>query len=226
MRTSIAIFSIFLGLAASLASAGTSFCDVNSQNLVQNCGFETGDFTSWTTSGFDVTLGQLGNLYGVEGTDLFDGISPNSGSFQAFFADLDPNATTISQVLNTIAGVTYDVSWYLAQDTAPDPALTCGGTPCTNLLTVSFGGATLTNVTGIPEEGYMLYSFVSEATSSSTVLSITVGNTAGESLLDDVSVTATPEPSQVLLVSGGLICFLYRKRIATAPPSRHSPSGR
>jgi hypothetical protein len=173
-----------------------------------------------------VTLAQLGSLYGVEGTDPFDGISPNSGSFQAFFADLDPNATTISQTLNTVVGVTYNVSWYLAQDTPPDPTLSCGGTPCTNVLTVSFGGTILTDLTGIPQQGYTLYSFASEATSSSTVLSITVGNTAGESLLDDVSVTATPEPSQVLLVSGGLICFLYRKRIATAPPSRHSPSGR
>jgi hypothetical protein len=225
MRINISIFStIFLGLAAaSLASASTSFCDATPQNLVQNCGFETGDFTSWTTSGSDVTLGQLGNLFGVEGTDPFDGISPNSGSFQAFFADLDPNATTISQTLNTVAGVTYQVSWFLAQDTPPDPTLTCGGTPCTNLLTVSFGGTTLTDLTGIPQQGYTLYSFASEATSSSTVLSLAIGNSAGESLVDDVSVTATPEPSQVLLVSVGLLCFLYRKRITMTPPSRHSP---
>ena len=103
MRIHILVFStIFLGLTASHASGSTSFCDSNPQNLVQNCGFETGDFTSWTTSGSDVTLGQLGNLYGVEGTDPLDGISPNSGSFQAFIADLDPNATTLSQTLNTI----------------------------------------------------------------------------------------------------------------------------
>jgi hypothetical protein len=215
MRITNSIFStILLGLAAaSHASANASFCDAIPQNLVQNCGFETGDFSAWTTSGFDVTQGALGNLYGVEGTDPFDGISPNSGSSQAFFADLDPNATTISQTLNTVAGVTYDVSWYLAQDTPPDPTLTCGGTPCTNLLTVSFGGTTLINVTGIPEQGYTLYSFASEATSSSTVLSITVGNTGGESLLDDVSVTAAPEPSSVFFLGAGLICFLYRKRV-------------
>ncbi len=214
MRTTNSIFfAILLGLAAaSHASASTSFCDANPQNLVQNCGFETSDFSAWTTSGSDVTLGQLGNLYGVEGTDPFDGISPNSGSFQAFFADLDPNATTISQILNTVAGATYNVSWYLAQDTPPDPTLTCGGTPCTNLLTVSFGGTTLTDVTGIPEQGYTLYSFTSEATSGSTMLSLTIGNSAGESLLDDVSVTATPEPSPVFLLAGGLICFLLGKR--------------
>jgi hypothetical protein len=212
MRNTISLFStIILGLAAaSHASAGTSWCDANSLNLVQNCGFETGDFTGWSTSGFDVTQGTLGNLYGVEGLDPFDGIGPNSGSFQAFFADADPNATTLSQVLNTVAGVTYQVSWFLAQDTLPDPTVNCGGTPCTNLLTVSFGGTTLTGLTGIPQQGYTLYSFVSEATSGSTVLSLTIGNSAGESLLDDVSVTAMPEPSPVFLLGGGLLCFLLR----------------
>ena len=214
--TNSMLLTIFLGLAVD-GRASTSWCDANPLNLVQNCGFETGDFTAWTTSGFDVTQGQLGNLYGVEGTDPFDGISPNSGSFQAFFADLDPNATTISQTLNTTAGVTYEVSWYLAQDTLPDPTVTCGGTPCTNLLTVSFGGTTLTDVTGIPEQGYTLYSFTSEATSGSTVLSLTIGNSAGENLLDDVSVTATPEPSPVFLLGGGLLCFLLRKRADCEP---------
>ena len=64
MRLAISIFStIFLGLStASHARADTSWCDANPQNLVQNRGFETNDFSAWTTSGFDVTRGTLGNL--------------------------------------------------------------------------------------------------------------------------------------------------------------------
>jgi hypothetical protein len=80
---------LFFGAMQSKAS---SVCDAVAGNLVTNCGFETGDFTGWTLSGNDVP-GEEGNLYGVEGVDPVDGISPNSGSYQAYIADLDSNAT-------------------------------------------------------------------------------------------------------------------------------------
>jgi hypothetical protein len=98
-------------------SKASSVCDGVAGNLVANCGFETGDFTSWTLSGNDVP-GEAGNLYGVEGQDLVDGISPNSGSYQAFFATLDSNATKLSQDITTTAGDQYTITFWVAQDTA------------------------------------------------------------------------------------------------------------
>ena len=95
-----------------------SICEAAAGNLVANCGFETGDFTSWNSTGND-TPAEQDNLYGVEGVDPFDSIAPNSGDNQAFFADLVANSTTLSQTITTNPGDTYAISFYLAQDTDP-----------------------------------------------------------------------------------------------------------
>ena len=91
-------------------SQAQSICDATAGNLASNCGFETGDFTSWTLSGNDVTNGLLGNLYGVEGVDPIVSTAPNSGSYQAYFSDIVSNATTLSETISTVASDTYTVS--------------------------------------------------------------------------------------------------------------------
>ncbi|HME05449.1 MAG TPA: hypothetical protein VKG25_00305 [Bryobacteraceae bacterium] len=197
-----------LALAAALQSAAIAGdCTLITNNLVSNCGFETGDFTSWTLSGNDVP-GQLGNLYGVEGTDPFPlpgGTAPDSGAFQAFFSDLNADPTTLSQTLGTNPGEQYTISFYLAQQLV-------GPGTVNNSLVVDFGSTTLDNLTNVPVQGYTLYSSVVTATSSSTVLSFEFGNDIGEFLLDDVSVP-TPEPASGLLVLMGVIAArLYTRR--------------
>lgn len=178
-------------------------------NLVANCGFETGDFTGWTLSGNDVP-GEGGNLYGVEqGADPTDGISPHSGSYQAYVADLAANATTLSQTLTTQAGKTYQITFWLAQDTAP------GTGESSNLLDVTFGGTTLTDQSNVGVEGYTEYSFMATATSNSTALNLTLGNGLGEFLLDDVSVQANatvPEPASIAVVGLGLVAMMFAAR--------------
>jgi hypothetical protein len=209
MRT---IYTLLLASSSLLvvqtqASAGPlSVCNANPRNLVANCGFETGDFTSWALSGNDTPL-QLGNLYGVEGTDPVNGISPDSGSSQAYFADLDSSATTLSQTLATQIGVTYQISWFLAQDTALV-------SPYSNSFSLSFGGAKVANLTAIPVEGYTKYSYGWAATSASTNLSFTIGNDLGAFLLDDVTVQVAPEPASWLeLLIGSAFCgFVARRR--------------
>jgi hypothetical protein len=190
-------FCLFLGVAQSRAD----ICSTPG-NLVANCGFETGDFTSWTLSGNDVP-GQAGNAYGVEGTDPFDGISPNSGSNQAFFADLPSNATTLSQTITTVPNDTYTISFYLAQDTAPS-------TEYSNAFSASFGGSSLVSLTAMPVQGYTEYSYMVDATSASSVLDLTFGNGLGEFLVDDISVVndsiaTTPEPPAWTLMLVGLM---------------------
>jgi len=199
-----AVFCLFLATPQSKAG---SICNAIPGNLVTNCGFETGDFTGWTLTGNDVPA-ELGNLYGVEGTDPFDGISPNSGNSQAYIADLVANSTTLSETLTTIPGVQYSISWYLAQDTAIV-------VPYSNAFSASFGSATLASLTAVPVEGYTRYSSVATATSSSTALSLKLGNDLGEFLLDDVTVSAVPEPAAWTLALGGvaLVFVLHRRRL-------------
>lgn len=186
-------FCLFFGATQSKASD----CATVAGNLVTNCGFETGDFTGWTLAGNQVP-GQLNNLYGVEGVDPFDGISPNSGNFQAFFGTLDSNATTLSQDIVTTAGDFYTITFYVAQDTTPSSQYG-------NELMASFGGASLANLSDVAVEGYTEYTYGITAASGASTLDLTFGNGLGEFLLDDVSVVQTPEPSAWILMLTGLI---------------------
>lgn len=197
-------------IAIPKAEASTSCASITG-NLVANCGFETGSFSGWTLSGTD-TPTQLNNLYGVEGTDPIDGISPYSGSYQAFFADLSTSPTTISQSIATVAGSIYTVSFYIAQDTPP----ASGGGSYTDLFAAKFGTSTLVASTVIPMEGYTKYSFTEVATGPASTLSLTFGNDNGEFLLDNLSVVA-PEPAAWSLMAAGLaLAFFLRRKFAAA----------
>jgi hypothetical protein len=199
-------FVVCMFLAVAQGWASSLGCAANPGNLLVNCGFETGDFTGWTLSGNDVP-GELNNLYGVEGTDPLDGISPHSGAYQAYIADLDANATTLSQTIITVPGTLYNVSFYLAQDTAPVA-------PYENGMLVAFGGTLLDFEIGIPVEGYTRYSWDVNATSTSTTVGITLGNDIGETLIDDAVVARTPEPATWgMLLLGGLVLVLARKHL-------------
>ncbi len=176
-----------------------SICDAAAANLVVNCGFELSDFTSWNLSGNDVPA-ELGNLYGVEGTDP-DTIAPNSGDNQAFFGDLVNNATTLSQTIATNPGDTYAISFYLAQDTDPASGQGAYG----NTFSASFDGTSLLETTNVPVQGYTQYSYTETAADTSSALDLVLGNDVGYFLVDDVSVVdttvaATPEPSAWLFM--------------------------
>ena len=73
---------------------------------------------------------------------------------------------------------------------------------------VSFAGQQLASLSGFSEQGYTMYTYTGTATSGTSTFSLTLGDDAGEFLLDDVSVvqntSATPEPSSLLLLATGL----------------------
>lgn len=102
-------------------------------NLVMNGSFETGDFTGWT---------QFGNtgFTGVQGN--FAGVNPEDGSFQAYFGPVG-SLGGISQDLATVAGQSYDISFYLYN---------FGGTP--SEYSAQFGSTVLTDVVNPPGFGY------------------------------------------------------------------------
>jgi PEP-CTERM motif len=198
MRKTLGFLSVVFCLFLLVPQSKADTC-----GLVSNCGFESGDFSSWTLTGND-TPGALGNLYGVEGTDP-DGTNPNSGNFQAFFGDQVQNATTLQQIISTVAGESYTVSWFLAQDTAPSAEYS-------NAFSASFGGVSLVNLTAMPIQGYTEYFYTATATSTSTALDLTFGNGLGYFLLDDVSVAPVPEPSTWTMMLAGIMgCLLLWK---------------
>jgi hypothetical protein len=203
MKTLATAATLAACLASSSALAGPSACDATYGNNVANCGFETGDFTGWTLTGSAFELAQTNN-YGIDSYD------PNSGTYDAFFANQGPvlgtasaaGDITLSQTLGLEVGRSYTVSFDLAQDTPV-------ATGYTNFFSATFDAATLLSETAAPATGtggvdYVAYSYTVTALGADT-LAFAFQNDAGDWFLDDVTVTQIPEPATVGVFASALL---------------------
>ena len=184
MRKSIFAAAILL----SVLLAAPTFA---APNLVINGGFETGDFTGWDQGGNT-------GFSGVDG-------DANSGDYAAYFGPVG-SLGYISQVLLTMPGTTYAVTFYLAND---------GGTA--NAFTADFGGTNLLTLADAPGFGYTRYSYNVQASDPKTTLSFGFRQDPSYLHLDDVSVqeaTATPEPATFALFGAAMVCFFIVRMIA------------
>jgi len=197
------------------AFAGSSACDAVTGNAVANCGFETGSLAGWTLTGSSFELAQTNN-YGIDSYD------PNSGSYDAFFANqgstlgtASPTSDlTLSQTLSLTTGGAYAVSFSLAQDTPVSSGYT-------NFFSASFDSAVLLSETAAPATGtgnvtYVNYTYDVIALGTDT-LAFSFQNDAGDWFLDDVSVTSlgtapVPEPATIALFATALLGFGWTAR--------------
>ena len=152
------------------------------QNLLNNPGFETGDFSSWSTS--------LDPVY-----DGVDGQSPHSGTYSAFFGN--PQTSWIYQDFPTVAGRTYTISFWYHAEFDPNNVFQ------PSELQVLFGSGSLTGTLGSCS-GNCIWDSALLATSW-TQVTLTVNATSSTSRiqflatdqvafidLDDVSVSLSP----------------------------------
>lgn len=190
----------------------------SAQNIVLNTSFETqanGTVANWTLNGGPNggLSGFISGSYAHSGQGLLVGSCGGAGST----ATLDQPCYA-DQVLNTVAGQTYDLSLWLRQY--------AGSTPGTGGFSVFFGGQQITNQTFAPADfGYTQFIFTGlVATGTSTDLQIHLRQDLGQLFLDDVSVTASgpvtpavPEPaSWALMITGfGLVGAAMRRRATT-----------
>src|SRR5436309_2150043 len=117
---SLCLVGMMLIVTAGLASA----------NLITNPGFETGNFSGWTTTPAS------------SGSDFFVDLNPHSGTYAAWFGATGSDFDTISQTFATTAGVFYDLTFWLAnlnQFQTPD-----------NEFKVTFGGVTVLDLIDAP----------------------------------------------------------------------------
>ncbi len=175
---------------------------VHATELVTNGGFETGDFTGWTTAG-DQTLSGV------------DSQNPHSGASAAYFGT-NNSIATMAQTLATTAGTNYAVSFWLGNE------VDVLGVSAPNSFAFSWDGTTETTLTNAAAFGYTQYSFVLPATGSSTVLNFSFRQDPAFWDIDDISVTAitaVPEPGSMALLGTGLFFVAVRAQRARKSPN-------
>jgi hypothetical protein len=147
------------------------------QPLVQNGGFETGDFTGWTQSGNTAyTSVTSGNSQFV-----------HSGTYGAALGPFG-SLGYLSQTLPTFAGQNYLLSLWL-----DNPNNSYGATP--NQFLVQWNGTTIFSQTNMPFTTWTNLLFIVTATSSSTVLQFGFRDDPYYLGLDDISVMPIPVPA-------------------------------
>ena len=207
---------IVCGFLSSAPQAKDDLCSalvLGHPNIVNNCGFETGSFSSWTIGGNTANPG--GNYYGV---DSFDAHSGNDGAFMSQdFVDGGKVPVTLSQTLATTAGAEYEVSFYLEQDTVPT-------TGYTHAFSALFGSTTMLSLSPtvtLPGSvgSFVDYTFFETASSASTTIQFSFENDDNYWSFDDVSVTLVPEPSTLIPtgVASATLLLLWCRRSRLRP---------
>ncbi|MGD0000496.1 MAG: carbohydrate binding domain-containing protein [Bryobacteraceae bacterium] len=198
IRWSFALLVLVCAVALPLSAGSLSPCDAQAGNLVVNCGFETGDFSGWTTGGnFGATGVTSGPFYAYS--------VANSGTYYAVLGPVGSDGI-LSQTLTTNPGDSYTVSFYL--DAVGDGTSDFSAYWNTDVL-MSVGNPNTGDV-------WTQYLFTVIGTGSDTI-QLNFRDDPAYIALDDIVVldagTAIPEPGSLgLLISGLAVVILARRR--------------
>lgn len=175
-------------LAAALLLATSAAAHAN---LVINGDFETGDFSGWTSAGANSGVAE------VTAQDADDG-QFGAGFSSAFLRG-------ITQLLATVPGETYDVSFWVRADGPND-----------NEFIFNWDGGGAEQVLPDINPGFATFHFQLVASGSQTEISFLSRSDDGRWSLDSVTVTGPggtlPEPAPLALLGGALVMTRLRRR--------------
>jgi len=186
-------------------------------DMVVNGGFETGNFSGWTTAG-DLTGSGVSSAACPGSGVALTQCTPYSGTYAAFF-DQDEVSGSISQPLITTPGDSYTLNYYLEVDPAG-----YGTSPAA--FSVSWDGSTISSETETNpiQSTWALHTvFNLVASTNSTELKFTTRMIPDWFGLDNISVTAdqtdTPEPASIAFSAFGLLLAAAARKRFSAPRS-------
>lgn len=155
------------------------------QSLVQNGGFETGDFTGWTLMGKSVVSTPFGTtVYNAVESSTDYPLVVHSGTYGAFLGD--NQLATLSQTLPTVAGENYLLSFWL--DNPTNGTIQQFGV---NWNSGSIADA-LYSISNPPAFAWTNLQFIVTASEPNAILEFGAENDPAYFGLDDISVTHIP----------------------------------
>jgi hypothetical protein len=161
---------------------GESFSLQIGQSLVDNGGFETGDFTGWTLVGNTIVYGWRGRstVYDAVENSSSQYSVAHSGAYGAFLGD--DRLATLSQNLATISGQNYLISFWLDNPVSGS----------VQQFLVNWNGTTLYDSSSPPAFSWTNFQFIVTAGGTNSILQFGAENDPSYFGLDDVNVTPLP----------------------------------
>lgn len=174
-------------------------------NLVTNGSFEQGSGGVGSFSGWQTMLGDAAAFVDSSGQTGTRPGQASDGLWSAYFGSTaNSGGSSISQTLASDVNQTYLLTFDLANDN--------GGNGASNAFLASLGGTPVFSVTNLSTQNYAHEQILFVASSTGTVLMFSAYNDGGYLQLDNVAVTAVPEPSSfTFLLMGALVMGFARK---------------